>query len=221
MRIIGWGASDVGRKRNHNEDSFLCNNELGLYAVADGMGGHLGGERASRMAVEILEREIAEVRKAGQLDAAPDGRGARRAAPGRRAAAQGASSRPTATSTRRRMANPELAGMGTTLTALLFARRLRPPGARRRLARLPVPRRPRAPAQRGSLVDPGAGARRPDLARGGEGVALPQHHHALGRLRAERRARPAGAGRPGGRLLRALLGRPVELPDRRRARRRC
>ena len=58
MRIVGWGASDVGRKRHHNEDSFLCNNELRLFAVADGMGGHLGGERASRMAVEILEREI-------------------------------------------------------------------------------------------------------------------------------------------------------------------
>ena len=35
------------------------------------MGGHLGGERASRMAVEILEREIAEVRKAGQFDVRP------------------------------------------------------------------------------------------------------------------------------------------------------
>ena len=42
MRIIGWGASDVGRKRNHNEDSYLCNNDIGIYAVADGMGGHLG-----------------------------------------------------------------------------------------------------------------------------------------------------------------------------------
>ena len=71
MRVIGWGATDVGRKRNHNEDSFLCNNDIALYAVADGMGGHLGGERASRMAVEILEREIADVRKAGQFDVRP------------------------------------------------------------------------------------------------------------------------------------------------------
>ena len=50
MRITGWGASDVGRKRHHNEDSLLCNNELSLFAVADGMGGHLGGERGARPA---------------------------------------------------------------------------------------------------------------------------------------------------------------------------
>src|SRR4029453_16463838 len=67
MRITGWGASDVGRKRHHNEDSYLCNNQIGLYAVADGMGGHLGGERASRMAVEILEREIDRAWKDGGL----------------------------------------------------------------------------------------------------------------------------------------------------------
>ena len=67
MRIVGWGASDVGRKRTHNEDSFLCNNDLRLYAVADGMGGHLGGERASRMAVDILEHEISDMQKAGLL----------------------------------------------------------------------------------------------------------------------------------------------------------
>ena len=90
MRIIGWGASDVGRKRNHNEDSFLCNNELALYAVADGMGGHLGGERASRMAVEILEREIDQAcaRPACSTSGAA-GRAGGRAAPDGAAPAQG------------------------------------------------------------------------------------------------------------------------------------
>jgi protein phosphatase len=58
MKPRGWAVTDVGRKREHNEDSYLCSDELQLYAVADGMGGHLGGERASRMATEILEHEM-------------------------------------------------------------------------------------------------------------------------------------------------------------------
>ena len=102
MRVIGWGATDVGRKRTHNEDSFLCNNDVGLYAVADGMGGHLGGERASHMAVEILEREIVGVHSAGLLDV-PAGTTARRARPTPSpACCARPSSKPTATSTKRR-----------------------------------------------------------------------------------------------------------------------
>lgn len=59
MKLITWSLSDVGKKRDHNEDSYLVDDRVGLFAVADGMGGHQGGDRASRMAVEILRREIA------------------------------------------------------------------------------------------------------------------------------------------------------------------
>lgn len=67
MKLISWSVSDVGRKRDHNEDSFLVDEPLRLYAVADGMGGHQGGDHASRMAVEILRQEIVS---AGELEQA-------------------------------------------------------------------------------------------------------------------------------------------------------
>ena len=58
MKLIAWGKTDNGRKRDHNEDHFLIDRELGLFAVADGMGGHQGGETASRLALEVLRREV-------------------------------------------------------------------------------------------------------------------------------------------------------------------
>lgn len=58
MKLVSHGVTDVGKKRNHNEDSFLVSPELGLFVVADGMGGHAHGERASKIAVEAIEKEI-------------------------------------------------------------------------------------------------------------------------------------------------------------------
>ncbi len=55
MRIRSCAISDVGRKRQKNEDSYLINDELNLFIVADGMGGHAGGEYASRIAITTIE----------------------------------------------------------------------------------------------------------------------------------------------------------------------
>lgn len=52
MHVVSHGLSDVGRKRSLNEDSFLADDELGFYIVADGVGGHAKGEVASALAVE-------------------------------------------------------------------------------------------------------------------------------------------------------------------------
>src|SRR5690606_5470407 len=59
LRIEVAGQTDVGRKRTHNEDNFAILAEYGLYAVADGMGGHASGEIASKMAVDTLEEFFA------------------------------------------------------------------------------------------------------------------------------------------------------------------
>ena len=172
------------------------------------------------MAVEILEREIEDVHKSGVLRDPPAAADQRRRAPGQRAPAP-RRGRGRSPHLRDSDVQPRALWDGDDADGAVVLRRLRPPLPRRRLARLPLPRRPRTPAHRGPLLDSGAGARRPHLARGGQGVALPQHHHPLGRVRAERRAGPGRHRRPGGRLLRPLLGRPVQLPDPRRARRRC
>ena len=50
------GATDVGRKRDHNEDSLLVMPEHSLAVVCDGMGGHEAGEVASGIGVETVKR---------------------------------------------------------------------------------------------------------------------------------------------------------------------
>ena len=109
--------SDVGRVREQNEDSFLVDDQLQLFLVADGMGGHLGGKRASSLTVETVQRFVAEritkLTGAGSADAG-----------------QQQSALPTMLAEAIRFACREvyeeakkdaaLQGMGTTLTALLL-----------------------------------------------------------------------------------------------------
>lgn len=52
--IESAGITDRGRKRQANEDALFLEDSMGLYVVADGMGGHLAGEVASRMVVETI-----------------------------------------------------------------------------------------------------------------------------------------------------------------------
>ncbi len=69
---VSAGLTDVGRKRNHNEDSYLIDEQLQLYVVADGMGGHAGGGTASRIAVESIDQEMRGAQSAGNNPFASD-----------------------------------------------------------------------------------------------------------------------------------------------------
>ena len=58
MNFKSFGFSDPGKINKNNEDNFLCNNDEGLFLVADGMGGHASGEAASRLAVQTLNEFV-------------------------------------------------------------------------------------------------------------------------------------------------------------------
>jgi serine/threonine protein phosphatase PrpC len=95
---LRWGgATDVGRVRSNNQDQYLARHDKGLWAVADGMGGHSGGEIASQIACDTLGETFTEHTVDGLIDAVEQANAAVF-----RAGAD----------------DPELTGMGTTVVAL-------------------------------------------------------------------------------------------------------
>jgi serine/threonine protein phosphatase PrpC len=65
MNFKSFGFSDPGKINKKNEDNFLCDNNEGLFLVADGMGGHASGETASKIAIDTVNEFIVTSRADG------------------------------------------------------------------------------------------------------------------------------------------------------------
>lgn len=98
MKLATGSATDTGRVRGNNEDSLIIDGAHELFAVADGMGGHRGGEVASRTAIEALRAAVASGQAVDQAITSANDAVFERAAE-----------------------NSELTGMGTTLTAVVVS----------------------------------------------------------------------------------------------------
>ena len=71
MRLNCAALTDTGIRRTANEDSYCVREDLGLFAVADGMGGHVAGEVAARVAIEELESFVTGTKNTGPGDTWP------------------------------------------------------------------------------------------------------------------------------------------------------
>jgi protein phosphatase len=105
MKIRCSGRTDRGRVRPHNEDSLLADQDRGVLAVADGMGGHAAGEVASRLAIETVS-ELLDT-SSFEPDGLPD-------------LLRRAVSESNHRIGERMRTQPECRGMGTTLVVLVM-----------------------------------------------------------------------------------------------------
>lgn len=116
--LLAHGVTHVGCVRQTNEDSLYFDVETGVYIVADGMGGHLAGDVASRLAVDTISDFLARSRDDDSLTW-PFGLDAELSSDGNRlnTAVRLANRRVFTTSETR----PEQSGMGTTVVAAMVS----------------------------------------------------------------------------------------------------
>lgn len=106
------GLTDPGMRRDNNEDAYLTVPEIGLAVLADGMGGHLAGEVASGIAVDVIRRNLIAAFAAG----AAASEELSLEAESIKSAIELANQAINETSA----ARPECAGMGATVVAAVF-----------------------------------------------------------------------------------------------------
>jgi PPM family protein phosphatase len=118
MRSQSVAISDIGRRRKSNEDAFFRDDELCLYIVADGMGGHAAGEVAAGEAIDTIHGMINRGRSVvRRLIESPDDDALRAVKRLLESSVQAATYMVYALAE----LEPDQAGMGTTISALLVA----------------------------------------------------------------------------------------------------
>jgi protein phosphatase len=115
-KLRSVGVTDTGRVREHNEDTIQFDPDIGLYVLADGMGGYNAGEVASGIAVKTIVNLVREALAREDLDAPDRETGLNRPGIILRDAIQRANKIIYQTS----KTQPQCEGMGTTIVCCLF-----------------------------------------------------------------------------------------------------